>query len=532
MESVGQPYRKTKAIEGRFDAIVIGSGMGGLSAASILAQEGLKILLLEQNSVIGGMTQTYSRAGYRWSIGMHYIGDVGSEKATGWKLFDYVTAGGLEWNPMPNIYNRMAVGDKIYDIPAGEKAYTAMLKDHFPQHAEAIDQYMHLIPAVSKSSRLYFAQKVMPERPLAETYEQMCGEFHSYSDRLTYDVLSELFEGDDEIIAVLCANWGDYSLEPSRSSFAMHCMLNKHYMNGGWYPAGGGKVFADLIAPIIEKAGGALYHSADVAEILVVDGKTEGVKLTSGEEVHCPCVISNAGVQNTFGRLIKEEAVPASTLKSEWRAMGDTYCLVGLNIGLNKSGAELGFTPANIWAHPDKDLVGNLQPHKEDFSAPFPWTFITFPSVKDPDWDAEFKSKATVEMYAYTYFDHFAEWAGTRWHKRGDAYLARKEEIKTRLLEELFRYVPAARDAIDHVEVSTPLTYETFAKREKGGFMGLPATPDRFKADWLRAQTPIKGLYLTGQDVTSDGVIGALVGGVLCSSAVVGKNLMQTISTR
>ena len=74
-------------------------------------------------------------------------------------------------------------------------------------------------------------------------------------------MLSEL-TADPELIAVWCANWGDYSLPPSRSSFAMHCMLNKHYLNGASYPTGGGLAFARAIEPIVAAAGGAIVHSA------------------------------------------------------------------------------------------------------------------------------------------------------------------------------------------------------------------------------------------------------------------------------
>ena len=88
---------------------------------------------------------------------------------------------------------------------------------------------------------------------------------------------------------------------------------------------------------------------------------------------------------------------------------------------------------------------------------------------------------------------------------------------------------PNVRGAIDVAEVSTPLTYETFTKRERGGFMGVESTPDRFRQMWLRASTPLEGLYLSGQDVTTDGVIGALMGGVICASAVTGKDLLSEI---
>ena len=115
--------------------------------------------------------------------------------------------------------------------------------------------------------------------------------------------------------------------------------------------------------------------------------------------------------------------------------------------------------------------------------------------------------------------------------KRGDDYLAVKAEIERRLLEDLYRLVPQARGHVRHVEVSTPLSYETFVRRQRGDFMGIESSPSRFRQDWLRAQTPIPGLYLTGQDVATDGVIGALVGGAICASSILGRNLMNEIRT-
>lgn len=528
MRTTGSPYRKGRAVEGRFDAVIVGSGMGGLSVAAILAREGQAVLLLEQNSVVGGMTQSYQRDGYRWTVGLHYIGDVASPRTMTYKLFDYVTGGAVRWAPMPELFNRMVVGGREYQIPAGEARYAEALKGYFPDEAQAIDDYLALVRQVSKASAPFFAQKALPETMARAVLEGACGPFHAQADRLTIDVLGDLTD-DHELIAVLCANWGDYSLEPSKSSFAMHCMLAKHYMNGGSYPVGGGGAFADAMTPLIEQAGGRVLHGAEVVEILVDDGRVRGVRMADGAEILCDTVISNAGVQNTFGRLLDADAARAAALDVKLTQVVDTYAVVGLNIGFNRSAAELGFTPANIWDHPSQDLQANLDAHRADFAAPFPWTFITFPSTKDPSWDQAYPGKATVEMYAYTDYRHFERWADTRWMKRGDDYLARKADIQARLLESLFQFAPAARDAVDRVEVSTPLTYETFAKRQRGGFMGVESSPQRFRQDWLRARTPIEGLWLTGQDVSTDGVIGALAGGVICASAMLGKDMMSHI---
>ncbi|MEM8661253.1 MAG: NAD(P)/FAD-dependent oxidoreductase [Pseudomonadota bacterium] len=528
MRSFGSAYRKHEGISGDYDAIVIGSGMGGMTAAALLARNGQRVLLLEQNNIIGGLTQSYSRDGYTWNTGLHYIGDVDSPAKFTRRFFDYLTEGKVEWAALPSIYNRMVIADRMYDIPAGAGAYRDALVNWFPDEVSGIDAYLSDINLVSSASRSHFAQKVFPEAAVLSQWEEMGREFHAFSDFTTQEALAR-YTTNAELQAVLCANWGDYSAPPSKSSYAMHCMLNKHYMDGGSYPVGGAGQLAETMLPVVEEQGGRVMYGAHVEEILVRDGAVAGVRLGSGEELFCDIVISNAGIQNTFGRLVNDDVRAQLKAAERLPAVTDTYALVGINIGLRGSAESLELEPANIWAHPGPDFDVNLERHKSDFNAPFPWSFITFPSAKDPSWEARMPNKSTIEMYAYTDYEHFSEWAGTRWHKRGPGYEELKNQVKERLLEQLCALVPSVRDAVDVVEVSTPLTYETFVCRERGGFMGIESNPDRFRQSWLRAPTEVEGLFLIGQDVTTDGVIGALMGGLIASSAVLKKDIISDV---
>ncbi len=528
MRTVGQPYKKHHGVTGEYDAIVIGSGMGGMSVATILAKNDHRVLLLEQNTIIGGLTQTYARDGYRWNTGLHYIGDVEEKGKMTRRLFDYVTDGQLEWARLPSIYNRMRIGEQSYAIPAGREAYRQALLSWFPEDADAIDAYLEDIQQVSRASRGHFGQKVFPTDAVSGQWDAMNEEFHHYSSMTTKAALLR-YTSNDLLIAVLCANWGDYSAPPERSSYAMHCMLAKHYMDGGSFPVGGAARLAETMMPIVERAGGKVLHSAKVDRILVEDHRAVGVQLSSGEQIHSPLVISNAGVQNTFGRLMAADDAGRVGAKEMLDSITDTYCLVGINVGLKGDAEALEIDPANIWWHPTSDFEANLAAHKADFQQPFPWLFITFPSAKDPAWEHEYAGKSTVEMYAVTDFEHFAEWQGSQWRKRGEAYEQRKNEIKQRLLRSLFEVAPQLEEAVDVVEVSTPLTYETFVCREHGGFMGIESNPARFNQPWLRSPTSIQGLYLTGQDVTSDGIIGALMGGVIAASAILGKDVLADV---
>ena len=155
--------------------------------------------------------------------------------------------------------------------------------------------------------------------------------------------------------------------------------------------------------------------------------------------------------------------------------------------------------------------------------------YISFPSAKDPDWSNRYPGRSTIDIITLIPFENFAKWEGTRWMKRGEDYEQLKENISRRLLEHLFRHLPHLREKIDHYEFSTPLTTQHFVNYKKGEIYGLDHTPDRFKHKFLKPRTPIKKLYLTGQDIVTAGVGGALFAGVLTASAMTGINFMKKV---
>ena len=107
--ATGTGYRQAKLADA-WDAIVIGSGIGGLSAAVLLAVHGGKrVLVLERHYEAGGFTHTFHRSGFEWDVGVHYIGQM-AEEETVRRTFDHVTAGQVEWQPLPDVYDRVIVG--------------------------------------------------------------------------------------------------------------------------------------------------------------------------------------------------------------------------------------------------------------------------------------------------------------------------------------------------------------------------------------------------------------------------------------
>ena len=113
--------------------------------------------------------------------------------------------------------------------------------------------------------------------------------------------------------------------------------------------------------------------------------------------------------------------------------------------------------------------------------------------------------------------------------KRGNDYEKLKETISKRLLEHLYKHLPHLRGKIDHYELSTPLSTKNFVNYKKGELYGIDHDPNRFNQSFLKPRTEIKNLFLTGQDIVTAGVGGALFAGLITASAVTGKNLLKKI---
>ncbi len=166
-----------------------------------------------------------------------------------------------------------------------------------------------------------------------------------------------------------------------------------------------------------------------------------------------------------------------------------------------------------------------------DPSAPFPALFISFPSAKDPLFERKHPGRATLEAVAFAPYAPFAQFENnTTWKHRGPGYEALKSALTERLRRELELAVPSIAGKIDHAELSTPLTTRHFMNYQQGEAYGLAATPERFGARSLTPHTSIRNLYLTGQDVASPGVPGAMMGGVIAASAILGRNLVSQVT--
>ncbi|MBZ5537026.1 MAG: NAD(P)/FAD-dependent oxidoreductase [Acidobacteriia bacterium] len=530
MKRVGISY-KQRPIDDTYDVIVIGSGIGGMTAAALLSKHaGRKVLVLERHYTAGGFTHAFCRPGYEWDVGVHYIGGVNHPGSELRAVFDHLTEGRLQWNPMPEVYDRIRIADREYDFPSGLENFRDRMNQYFPAETGAIDRYLAAVGAAARASNLYFAEKALPE-PMARLLGPLMRlRFLRYAGQTTAQVLKQITR-NRELAAVLTGQWGDYGLPPGQSSFGMHAMVADHYLEGASYPVGGASEIAAGIAPLIERAGGQIVNSAEVSEILMDRERCAvGVRMANGRELRAQTIISDAGAFNTFSRLVPAGFSTSLGLLEEVKSIPPSMCHVCLYVGLKRVPGEPDFDPTNLWIYGDPDHDAALSGFEADPNGPFPVLFISFPSAKDPTFEKRYPGHSTIEVVAPVHYRWFQRWAETSWKRRGLDYDEFKQNLANRLLRELERHVPATRSRIKCHELSTPLSTRHFANYPQGEIYGLSATPARFRLRSIGARTPVRNLFLTGQDAAVPGVTGAMFGGVIAASLVLHRNLMSVVS--
>uniref|UniRef100_A0A672NST6 All-trans-retinol 13,14-reductase n=1 Tax=Sinocyclocheilus grahami TaxID=75366 RepID=A0A672NST6_SINGR len=460
------------------DAVVVGSGIGGLAIAVLLAKVGKKVLVLEQHDWAGGCCHTFTERGFEFDPFRCVV--------------DQLINGQLQWEPLENPFDKVVLGPpenrRIYPIYSGKKRYIDELKKCFPGEEKAIDEYVRLSKVRNKDS-VYLT-----------------------------DVVSELTQNKD-LRAVMSYIFGTYD-----ASFSLHSLLLWHYLNGAWYPKGGASEIAYHMIPIIEKAGGAVLVRAPVNRILLNDVKEAiGVSVLKGQEevhVHAPLVISDAGIFNTYERLLPKNVQTMSAIQKQLSMVQHGDGGLSIFIGVDGTKEELGLKADNYFIFPENNLDelidGYMNGNREESCKKVPIIFVASPSAKDSTWPERSPGKSTVSVVSFANYAWFEEWKDDKVKNRSIDYKELKEAFINSILEAVTEIYPKIKDRIEYVDAGTQITNQRYIAAPKGEIYGVDHDIARFNIELnatIRPQTPIKNLFLTGQDVMFCGFAGRVKNG-------------------
>jgi all-trans-retinol 13,14-reductase len=505
-----------------YDAIVIGSGMGALAFASLMSRlRRWRVLVLERHFKIGGFTHTFSRpGGWTWDVGVHYVGEMGPGM-NGRRLFDFITGGGVEWSPLPDVYDVFVYPGLTLKVPKGRANFERALVEAFPAERQAIRKYFDEIKRATNWFSRHVMAMVTPQ-PISWLVRAINGFSEASALQTTQHYLQSHFR-DERLRAVLASQWADYGLPPGRSAFVAHAIIVNHYLDGAWYPAGGAGEIPKAAAAVIQEAGGELLAGHEVTKIILEGGRAAGVEvqLKKGKdqprmEFRAPVIVSDAGAWNTFTRLLPAEAVP---FRAELTSPPQGLEAVELFLGLKRDPRELGLRGENYWIFSSFDHDHMCDSRDDLLNGRAPMAYLSFPSMKDPR--ARSHTAEIVAPFSYRALDAFRD---EPWRRRGTEYESAKERITRALLDLVERQHPGFGELVAYAELATPLSFEFFTAAPSGTIYGYPATPDRFRKTWLAPKTPIPNLYLTGADAGMLGVMGALMGGVATASTILGPS--------
>ena len=506
-----------------WDVIVIGSGIGGLSAGVALSNLGKRVLVLEQHYLPGGWTHSFSLEGHKFSPGVHYIGQLNEGGRTR-EIFEGLGIGAdlefLELNP--DGYDHIVFEDETFDIPSGLQEYVDRLIARFPQERTGIERYFALMQQVDRGlSMAADATGILDKLKLLFTAPAIV-----FNGLKPASQVIDRFVTDIKLKAILESRAGDHGMMPSRVPFALHVAIEAHYWNGGWYPKGGAGSIPKAFISRLKHNGGEIRMRTKVDHILLEGHGTNcsavGVQLENGDQIFAHTILSNADAWITYHSLVGTQHLSAK-LSSRISKLEPSVSALSLFLATDLNIDALGLDSGNYWILNDPSVDATYEVSHQDELAddgPFPGGFLTVTTRKDPS-----KMNAglhTMEAFVFVSFAAFERWQNSSAGDRSEDYAAFKAKLTQRMLATISRVVPGIENHIKLCELGTPLTNVHYCNGYRGNIYGTAKSKSQIGSGALPVRTEISGLFHCGQSTAAHGVLGAMATGVMAAEQIAG----------
>lgn len=470
---------------GEYDAVVIGAGNGGLTAAATMAQKGLNVLLLERHNIPGGAATSFCRGRFEFEVALHQLSGLGTPQKPGllrMQLDKLGVTDDLEFVELSDLYH-VALPDGFHITLKTDRDETiAILKGKFSHQKDAIQKFFDLM--ASYANDMIGAFIFRDPEPSREKYPDL----YKYAFRSSKEMLDEYFS-DPLLKAILSVYWGYLGVPPTRLAFGYLAMIFFQYMEfKPYHVKGGSQALSNAILNKFLSCGGTVRFNCSAKKIIAKDGQVKGVVTENDETISTEFVVSNASQISTYTRLLAPEHVPQDAML-EMKGRNLSSSAFTMFIGFDCGPEQLGITESTNFLMADPDISDGILDGMRRLDIQDELMVLSCYDIADP----EFSPLGTCQVNVVTL-------------KYGEPWLRipprQYHDVKYRCAESMLKRIekiyPGARNHIEEIEVGTPLTHMRYLGHPEGAIYGY----EQLTKDSLFFQpgrySSIKGLFFAG----------------------------------
>jgi len=498
-----------------YDAVVIGSGLGGLSCAAAFARQGFRPLVLEQHSKPGGYATTFRRRDYIFDVSLHST-VVGERQGRYDLIHGFPEITEVEFVPHPDLYRAVYPGHDLRVPQRDIEGYIKQLAVLFPEEEEGVkglfadmEDFSSEISRVSRAGAETDMSRFALDYPMLARF-----------GRSSWGAMADARIKNPQLSAIVSSLWVYFGLPPSRLSSLYYLLPTLSYLrHGGCYAVGRSQKISDALVRFIEQRGGEVRCRTRVERILLKESAAAGVVTGDGEQIPARVVISNANPHDTFSRMMDEPGLTQEIL-GRMDELGISLSSFQVFLGLNRDLiGDLGIKDTEIFYYPDYDHGVNYSAMAAADLERGGYALTLYDNVYDGYSPA---GKNTLNLLTLQGYDFWERYAADYFRNERTAYKKQKEEMADRLIDDAEkRFLPGLRAAIEVREVGTPLTNIRYTSNTRGAIYGWDQTLDNSGQNRFPHATPVANLYLAGAWTRPGHGYGAVIpSGLLCFAEI------------